>query len=137
MILFLAGCLFAVLWGLNENRTFHEMGEWRFLGHFKWYHLFLAVLIGLVSFLGAEGSIAKFAFLMVWNILGLDVVWWVKRYWDITHGDVAVYLPETHAWHQREDWDNWLGLPLLLRTYWWWHVFAALLVVLGVVIAVG
>jgi hypothetical protein len=67
------------------------------------------------------------AFVAVYFPLGLDFVWWVKRWLDIHYylylgnspiflGPIASqgYYGEPNAWHSRNDWDNYLGFPLVL-----------------------
>jgi hypothetical protein len=68
--------------------------------------------------------------------LALDVVWWLIRYWDFQVDPVKATesYGEPNAWHSRDDWDNWLGLPLVLGCYWWWWACLSVLVVLGGVI---
>jgi hypothetical protein len=139
MIIFLAACAFAILWGAAENRLFREQDiGWELFDHFKPYHLFLVSLTLLVAFLGCEGSVLKFVFLALWTVLGLDVTWWLIRYRDFKVNPNASkqYFGETNAWHQREDWDNCplplIGKPeLIFGCYWWWLLFSILLTGLG------
>jgi hypothetical protein len=139
--------IFAVLWGAMENRCWREQGESVILGHFKLYHLGMLALFGWVNsltiyvVLGESLSFAgilSFVWLMVWDILMLDITWWVIRWWDfrINPGKAIRFYGEPNAWHLKTDWDNWLGLPLIGGTYWWWYVFAGILAVLGVVLVV-
>ncbi len=153
-----------IFWGASENRLWKEAGEGIILNHFKLYHFCMAVLFGsfnAIAILSANllldlpiislKPFLEWTWLMVWDTLVLDVVWWTIRYQDITHlGEVlfawkllewewVVTYPEVNEydfgkgkpWHSREDWDNWLHPPLILGTYPWWFLFASILVVNG------
>jgi len=114
----IAQLLIPVVYGVGENRLMHESGEATIMNHFRLYHLWITVIFFLNAV--SAGSILKFLFLFVWAPLGLDVTWWLIRYWDC------------HVWHDRADWDNYLGLPLVLGCYSWWWVCGIVCVVLGV-----
>ncbi len=140
--------LFWVLWGAAENRLWREAGDAVILGHFKTYHFFMAILTVLVAALGAS-SWLSFVFLIVWAPLMLDVTWWSIRYLDVTHlgqtwrlSDLTIWVfPAVNpydygagkAWHSRDDWDNWLGIPLIGGCYWWWWMLGGLLAVLATI----
>ena len=132
MIKFIFALVFWVVWGAGENRVWKEHGESWILGHFKTYHVAMGVFAVAIASLGAEG-VLQFLFLLVWAPLALDVAWWVIRWVDFRRDSVkaAESYGEPNAWHLQNDWDNWLGLPVY-GVYWWWYVFAVLLVVLGV-----
>lgn len=132
MIAFIIALTYAIAYGIGENRLFKEEGEWWLLNHFKAYHVWLLYITIIVSACGAEGSWLKFAFLMVWTPLMLDVTWWIIRYYQITHGENQ--YGEPNAWHLQSDWDNWLGLPLVAGCYWWWWVLSIVCAVLGALI---
>ena len=85
------------------------------------------------ALLGAD-NVWQFLFLLVWAPLALDVTWWLIRYFDFKRDPIkaAESYGEENAWHSREDWDNWLGLPLVAGCYWWWWVLGGLGIVLGV-----
>ena len=136
-------------WGLFENRAWKEHGENWIGRHFKTYHLLMFLLFAGWNAFGlswSQSGLLEWSFFMVYDILTLDVSWWIHRYLDYTRRVVLFgwvvflgrkeamksYNMEFNAWHARSDWDNWLGLPLLLRTYWWWYVFAVACIVLGV-----
>ena len=135
MIEIISVMLFWVVWGAMENRVWKEQGEAWILGHFKTYHVAMGVLDVITSALGAN-SIIQFFFLLIWAPLALDVTWWVIRYFDFKRDPVeaAKRYGEPNAWHLQTDWDNWLGLPLVLGCYWWWWLLGGVLVVLGVLI---
>ena len=59
---------------------------------------------------------------MVYFLLGVDWVWWVKRWLDfklefkllgvtifLGEAEAIQYYNEPNAWHLRTDWDNYLG----------------------------
>jgi len=100
--------LIPVLYGVGENRLMHEQGEITIMNHFRLYHIWLTALFLLNA--ASAGSVLKFLFLFVWAPLGLDASWWIIRYF------------ECKAWHDRGDWDNYLGFPLICGCYWWWWV---------------
>lgn len=148
-LLFLIACLVAIEWGYAENRLFSDKGfnfDKLILKHFKTYHLFMAVLFGTINALAAAAifgliSVPGFllwVWLMIWDTLMLDVTWWLIRFYDFKfRREYALQLyGETNAWHEREDWDNWLGFPLVAGVYWWWWLFAAILTVLGVAVLI-
>ncbi len=147
-LLFGIAMFFGGAWGAAENRCWKEAGDGWILSHFKLYHLLMALLFGWANALtvsvafGANLSPRGFLlwlWLMVWDTLMLDVVWWVIRYLDVMHlgqtwrllGRVVWRFPVKNeydggsgaAWHSRGDWDNYLGLPLVLRCYAWWWIF--------------
>lgn len=147
MILFLSALSFAVVYGAAENRLFREQGEWAIMNHFKQYHVFLGYLTVLVAALGCEGSLLKFVFLLLWAPFALDVAWWLIRLCDFIrdYEKAKAFYNEPNPWHLQTDWDNApiplvkLGPlrvenfkpPLVLGVYWWWVVFAVLLVAVG------
>jgi hypothetical protein len=133
MIKLIAAALFWLIWGAFENRAWKEHGENWILGHFKTYHAVMGAFDIVIALLGANG-VWQFLFLLVWAPLALDVVWWLIRYWDFQRDPVKATesYGEPNAWHSRDDWDNWLGLPLVLGCYWWWWLLGGMLVVLGV-----
>ncbi len=134
-------CLnFGHLYGLVENRLFREAGEYFPDHHFRLYHGWLAMLdlADAVVVLALSGSWLLAAFAAVYFPLGLDVVWWVKRWLDfhfrlyvynvpIFLGPVASlgYYKEPYAWHARGDWDNYGAGPLLFGIYRWWWIFGS------------
>ena len=148
LILFAIALLVAVEWGWAENRLFTDKPlnfDALILAHFKTYHLFMAILFGTINALASAAIFGVFTlagfllwvWLMLWDTLVLDVTWWLIRYLDFKLRPsfaLVLYFPEKHAWHERADWDNWLHPPLVCGVYWWWHVFAAVLVALGALI---
>ena len=134
-------CLnFGHVYGLVENRLFREAGEYFPGHHFRLYRGWLALLdLGnALVVLALSGSWLLAAFGAVYFPLGLDAAWWVKRWLDfhfylymlnlpIFLGPVASpgYYKETNAWHARSDWDNYLGLPLVMGCYAWWWIFGS------------
>ena len=159
----------AVLWGIGENRQFHDT-DWGTQGsgvmHLSTYHiwmfLFFAVLNG--GFAAALSGtwytqMLLFTYFTIWDILILDVSWWIIRYVDITHigkswglwvtwNNEYTYVPihifpksnpydhgEGKPWHSLSDWDS-AGLPLWLGTYSWWWLLSGILAVLGTVVLV-
>ena len=133
MIKLILAALFWLIWGGCENRVWKEHGEAWILGHFKTYHVVMGMFDFAVAALGA-GDVWQFLFLLVWAPLSLDIVWWLIRWFDFKRDSAgaAKSYGENNSWHSRSDWDNWLGLPLILGCYWWWWVFGFLCVVLGV-----
>ena len=133
-------CLnFGHVYGLVENRLFCEAGEYFPGHHFRLYHGWLGKLdlANALVVLALSGSWLLAAFAAVYFPLGLDVVWWVKRWLDFHYylyllnvpiflGPVASpgYYHEPNAWHARGDWDNYLALPLVRGCYAWWWIFA-------------
>jgi hypothetical protein len=140
-------------WGAGENRLWKEAGETVILNNFRLYHLCMALLFGSFNVIAVIAinlllglpyfgwkPFVEWLFLMVWDTLILDVVWWTIRCMDITHlGQVllfvkifgwewAVLYPEVNEydldkgkpWHSQADWDNWLHPPLIAGCYWWW-----------------
>jgi hypothetical protein len=74
------------------------------------------------------------AFLTVWNILTLDVVWWQIRYVDIRYLHRDYYdNRDGQATHRITDFDA-AGLPLWFGVYSWWYVLTFVLIGLGVTI---
>jgi hypothetical protein len=135
MLKVIVAMLFWAIWGAFENRAWKEHGENWILGHFKTYHAVMGAFYVAIASLGAD-SVWQFLFLLAWAPLALDVVWWLIRYWDFQVDPVKATesYGEPNAWHSRDDWDNWLGLPLMLGCYWWWWACLSVLVVLGGVI---
>ena len=158
----------AVIWGVAENRQFHDQGvnKKRWLGHLSTYHgwmfIFFANLnVGYTNVFPLPWyvQLVIFIFLMVWDILILDVTWWIIRFLDITYLgktwriknassdiDIVVWRFPTvnyydHGkglrWHSDGDWDA-AGFGQyrlgMLHCYKWWIWSAAALTVLGVVI---
>jgi hypothetical protein len=166
LLVFAVALFFGAAWGAAENRCWKEAGESVILNNFKLYHLLMALLFctfnafAVCLIFGVPRVAAFFSlreglfwvWLMLWDTLILDVVWWVIRYRDITHlGQVMfsvkflkcswiVMYPTINeydygrgnAWHLRDDWDNWLHPPLVVGCFWWWWMFAAALAVLSV-----
>jgi hypothetical protein len=159
----------AVWWGIGENRQFYDRGPAVQMGflHFTSYHIWMLKKFGVLNagfatsinyimyvkgviesiwvFLAAQAVL--FAFLTIWDILILDVTWWVNRYVDVTHlgqkpwmlGPFVVWeFPAVNIydngtgkpWHSVSDWDAG-GLPLWFGTYSWWWVLSFALVGLG------
>lgn len=144
VLLLLIACLVAIEWGYAENRLFSDKGMNYgplILGHFKVYHIWMAILFGTINALASVALFGPFSaqgitvwvWLMLWDTLMLDVTWWVIRYFDFQiRPEYALKLyGEPNAWHLQTDWDNWLGLPLINGTYWWWYVFGGILALLG------
>jgi len=100
--------LIPIVYGVGENRLMHEQGEITIMNHFRLYHVWLTVLFLLNA--ASADSVLKFLFVFVWAPLGLDASWWIIRYF------------ECKVWHDRGDWDNYLGFPLVCGCYWWWWV---------------
>ena len=128
-----------ILWGAAENRLWKEHGENFILNHFKTYHVFMAVLFGIINIIGLSfdwHSVGEWLFFMIYDPLILDVTWWVIRYFDYRKDyDKAVEsYGEPNAWHHWKDWDNWLNPPLIAGFYWWWWVFTVVLIILGLVV---
>ena len=147
MLLFAVALLVAIEWGWAENRLFTDKPlnfDALILAHFKTYHLFIAILFETINTLASAAIFGAFTFagfllwvwLMLWETLMLDT-WWMIRYLDFKLRPsfaLVLHLPEKNAWHERVDWDNWLGLPLLCGSYWWSHMFAAVFVPLDTLI---
>ncbi len=157
MLEILALCLtlfLGVWWGRWENRAWKEHGEAYILGHFKEYHLFMAVLFGAINAIVA-GLLLGFTFeafllwiwLMIWDVLILDVVWWFIRGYDFYMDYMKAFesYKEPNAQPLASDWDNcpiyrirlnplrieaWKP-PLFLGVYWWWWLFFFVLIGLG------
>ena len=144
-----AALFFAAAWGAAENRLWKEQGEGVILNNFKLYHLCMGLLFGFVNaltvlvvqLLSVAPLLSLQAFtvwlwLMIWDTLMLDVTWWLIRFFDFKVRPsfaLMLYYPEKNAWHERADWDNWLGLPLVLGCYWWWYMFAGSLAAIAMV----
>jgi len=111
--------LIPIVYGIGENRVMHETGEIIIMSHFRLYHVWLTALFLLNA--ASAGSVLEFLFLFVWAPFGLDVTWWLIRYWDC------------HVWCDRADWDNYLGLPLVAGCYWWWWVCIIICLALALV----
>ncbi len=157
LVLILAMFL-GVWWGGFENRAWREHGEAWILNHFKSYHVFMAVLFTAINAIAAmfifslePKGLGLWVWLMVWDTVTLDVVWWFIRgydyYCDYTKA-VASYGGELNGKPERPDWDNcpiyiirlnplrvesWKP-PLLWGCYWWWWACYFVLVVLGALI---
>ena len=126
--------LIPVVYGVAENRLMYEKGEKMILNHFRLYHVWLTVLFLLNA--SSAGSVLKFLFLFVWAPLGLDASWWLIRYFDYKRDYEKAkqqYWGEPNAWHDRNDWDNYLGLPLVAGCYWWWWVCIIICLALALV----
>lgn len=142
--LFITALIFAVAWGAMENRCWHEAGEAVIANHFKLYHFGMATLFSWVNLLTVNiiftgftlVSLLSWVWLMLWDILILDVTWWIIRYYDYkrNYAAAAKQYNEPNMWHLRGDWDNWLGLPLVKGVYWWWWLFAVSLLIIGLTI---
>ncbi len=144
-------------WGRWENRAWKEHGEAYILGHFKEYHLFMAVFFGVINAIVAvfffalqpKGP-ALWVWLMVWDTLVLDVVWWFIRGYDfyVDYMKACASYNEPNAQPAAADWDNCpiyiirfnplrveqVKLPLILGVYWWWWLFIFILIGLGLII---
>jgi hypothetical protein len=139
-----------VIWGIGENRLWKEHGENFILNHFTTYHFFMAVLFGAINSIGISWGVhglIEWGIWMLWDVLMLDVAWWIIRYLDLTHlgmvwgiGNTIIWkFPLSNnydsglgkPWHSKDDWDNWLGLPLIFGTYWWWWLFSLVIILLG------
>jgi hypothetical protein len=135
LLALIVGFNFPHFYGIAENRLFIEHGEYLPGHHFRIYHLWLAILFGGSGFLiyVLSRSLATMVLYVVYSPFGLDWVWWLIRYVDIKYRGVNDYDGGVgKPWHSREDWDNYLGLPLVLGCYWWWWVCGVLCVILGV-----
>jgi hypothetical protein len=151
------GCVaaLAVLWGAAENRLFsdkHMVANFPVpvFGNLYLYHVWMGAFFGTVNagavcFVFPAFSVVGglvWVWLMLWDVLVLDVVWWVIRYYHFKTNlafALVLYAPEVNAWQDVRDWDNapLFGrlIPLVqigrFRCYWWWLVFAVVLGVLG------
>jgi len=149
LLVFSSALAFGAVWGAGENRCWKEHGEAVILRNFKLYHLLMALLFGWVNALTVCAvfnvgfsllnlwAFLVWLWLMLWDTLILDVVWWLIRLYDYRvdyEKAVRSYNWEPNAWHLQSDWDNWLHPPLVLGVYWWWHVFADSLAGLAVLI---
>ena len=164
ILIFVVALVFGAAWGAGENRCWKEHGEAVILNNFRLYHFLMALLFGafnafavcLIFNIPVEGLVnAKAAlcwlWLMLWDTLILDVVWWVIRYCDFKRDyekAVLSYNGERNVWHEWPDWDNCpvyiirfdplqvekVKLPLFFGVYWWWLAFPAMLTVIGVVV---
>ncbi len=124
---------FPHVYGFAENRLFLEHGDYLPGHHFRIYHLWLAGLFAATGFLifAFSRSYLLTASYLVYAPFGVDWVWWVIRYIDIKYRGHNDYDGGTGLpWHSRSDWDNYLGLPLVFGSYWWWYVFGSLSAVL-------
>jgi hypothetical protein len=147
-ILFILAAAIGVEWGVAENRLFSDkpmIFDQVILNHFKAYHVFMGVLFGTINLLATVAICPNFTWyglglwiwLMIWDTLILDVTWWIIRFFDFKFRPayaLQLYFPETNAWHEQADWDNWLNPPLVFGCYWWWWVFGGILSILGAVI---
>jgi len=132
----------ALLYGFAENRLFTDKTldtkVW-VLHHFKQYHVWMAlffanlnVAFAFVLGAGPEQRLIIWLFLTLWDILILDVDWWLHRFLDFTFkvcftvpsyfrwllqvdGPYYILLGkeesirrygESHRWHLRPDYDN-------------------------------
>jgi hypothetical protein len=131
---------FPHFYGIAENRLFIEHGEYLPGRHFRIYHLWLCLLFLGSSFFVyvLSRSLLLVACHFVYAPLGLDWVWWVIRYVDIEYRGVNTYDGGVgKSWHSQEDWDNYLGLPLVGGMYWWWWVCGILSLILGTCTSIG
>ncbi len=135
------------IYGLAENRLFKESGELLPGNHFRIYHLMMA---GMALTLGYLVWIITHNYFLtvataVYFPLGLDIAWWVKRYFDFTYPYWVLkvekwnwyltlklgreraekFYNEKNAWHEREDWDNY-GKFKIYGWYLWWYIFGVL-----------
>ncbi len=145
----------AVLWGAAENRQFRDT-DWGTQGsgilHLTTYHIWMFIFFATLN-LGYTAAITGawhiqiilFIFFTIWDILVLDISWWVIRYFDIIYmgksitffGYAIHKFPTTNSydkgkgkpWHSPSDWDA-AELPLWLKTYAWWWITAGILIVL-------
>jgi hypothetical protein len=132
--------VFWILWGIGENRLWNcNNNKGIIWGHFSAYHIMLATFCVILAGIGAT-NLLQFTFLVIYSFFGLDVVWWVVRYFHfkIKGQEIAGhYYNEPNAWHEVNDWDNFLGLPLIgidkYKVYWWWILCLILLVIIGLV----
>ncbi len=130
-LLLIGRIIFAIIlpliWGTFENRAWHEAGENWILNHFKTYHVVMFAIFAGTAFTTSSNFWLNLG-LFIWAPLSLDVVWWIIRWLDFRRDPVWAeeHYGEPNAWHLQTDWDNWLGLPLVFGTYWWWYVFGAL-----------
>jgi len=136
MLALILKILIGPLWGVFENRAWKEHGENWILGHFKTYHVLMFGLFGVINLINLPLSITgilTWVTLMLWDILSLDVAWWIIRYYDFKkdYEKAKISYGEPNPWHLRTDWDNWLGLPVY-GVYWWWYVFTLLIVILSI-----
>jgi hypothetical protein len=141
-IVLFAALFKALLWGLGENRLFTDKTldtkVW-VLHHFKQYHVWMAlffanlnVAFAYVLGVSVEERLVAWLFLTLWDILALDVDWWVHRFLDFTYklcfnvpswlgwllqvdGPYYILLGkeesmrrygELNRWHERPDYDN-------------------------------
>ena len=132
LVLFVLDLLVALEWGWAENRLFTDNPlnfDALILNHFKTYHAFMAILFGTINLLASVAIFGAFTlagfllwiWLMLWDALVLDATWWLIRFFDFKlrpNYASVLYYPEKNARHERADWDNWLGLPLVLGCYW-------------------
>lgn len=110
--------VFAMIFGVMENRFFFEAGDAIILNHFRLYHVFLGILYATVSF-----SLSPLDWLIGFLVILLleDVVWWAI--------EVSVHGRKP----SKEDWDNYGHFNLVLGVFWWWWVLLGLIeVLLGV-----
>jgi len=146
---------FAHFYGFAENRFFREAGALLPCGYFKVYHGWMALIsiwLGGLTFV-LLGNFLYGVACAVYFPLGLDVVWWIKRYLDFTRPHTVFRIKrwdwevdlfygrelsekryrETNAWHERDDWDNnplWFSEkpPLVgigpYKVYLWWWIFS-------------
>ena len=131
----IAQLLIPIIYGIGENRFMAEKGETMIMNHFKLYHLWITVIFFLNAV--STWNVLQFLFLFIWAPLGLDATWWLIRYWDY-HSDYEKakqsYWGEPNAWHDRADWDNFRGLPLVAGCYFWWWCCGITCAILGMMI---
>jgi hypothetical protein len=118
---------FPHIYGIAENRLFREQGEMLPGNHFKIYHLWLFFLFagtGVIIYALSSSIILTLSY-FIYSPFGLDWVWWAIRYFDFQKDPVKAQknYGEPNAWHLQTDWDNYLKLPLIYGTYWWWYLF--------------
>jgi hypothetical protein len=147
IILFVA-LFFAVLFGHGENRYWTDRGPntrnavFQLTTYHVWMLVFFctinsALAVGLSSSWVLRGCL--FVWLLFWDVLILDVTWWVERHIDITYLHYDIYDERRgYSWHRVTDFDNAGGFPLVkigrFQCYAWWIIFAGVLVALGGVI---
>lgn len=111
----LRALLFAILYGLMENRVFFEGDmDYSILTHFKLYHF---CMFGLFALAGFSTCFVTWVFNLVMMPLLQDISWFVFE----------------GRWPRRDDWVNWGGFPLILGlplVYW---ILGLVLLVLAVV----
>ena len=126
---------FPHFYGAAENRLFKEHGEYLPGKHFRIYHLWLAGLFACSGFFVyvLSGSFWLAGCYLAYAPFGLDWVWWAIRYFDFNRDPIKARYSyhEDNALPLQTDWDNYLGLPLVMGYYWWWYVTGTLSVAMG------